>query len=440
MAIQSTRRSAANPYVTGGPSRYFQTRGGTSSIPVTGIRTGANVSVGGGKGGAPAAKGASAEAPKVPTGVEPGEPSAPEYNPIIDAETMSPPVDPNRQEAIANQARAPRFAIGNPGVGSIDLGSLLSAKPTEGFDPKAPIGGANVPFQETKGVGGYFRRLFGDTANEQNVAAQQAQAAEWKAEDTLAKQRQAKREDLDYEIAARNKESARQFDIEQKRLADKAIQDEIKGYDDEAVKLAREGNEAVLKDADMVRKERADADKLALEERKVKLAEDVANKARYRTIQTEKGGATVIDEHTGKPLRTYHPPTIGMITDPKTGKETAGNIPGRWEEHTERPKLPANLIGGGAQVNRADGNTFGGPLPPDAGAAVTPMRSALMPMDESNRPSQRMVPVQEEENIDPYQLQRTTPSMGTMVEPAGAAARRRARYLSPNMPGWSLGQ
>jgi hypothetical protein len=64
----------------------------------------------------------------------------------------------------------------------------------------------------------------------------------------------------------------------------------------------------------------------------------------------------------------------------------------------------------------------------------------MMPMDESNRPSQRMVPVQEEESIDPYQLQRTTPSMGTMMEPAGDTLRRRARYLSPNMPGWSLGQ
>jgi hypothetical protein len=222
---QSIKRSAANPYRTGGPSRYFQTRGGTSSIPTTGIRTGANVSVGGGKGGAPAAKGASAEAPKVPTGVEPGEPSAPEYNPIIDAETMSPSVDPNRQEAILNQARAPRFAIGNPGVGSIDLGSLLSAKPTEGFDPKAPIGGANVPFQETKGVGGYFRRLFGDTANEQNVAAQQAQAAEWKAEDTLAKERQGKREDLANEIALRTeaerglKKEDREFTAGQSKAA-----------------------------------------------------------------------------------------------------------------------------------------------------------------------------------------------------------------------------
>lgn len=222
---QSIKRSAANPYRTGGPSQYFQTRGGTSYIPVTGIRTGAKVSVGGGKGGAPAAKGASAEAPKVPTGVEPGEPSAPEYNPIIDAETMSPPVDPNRQEAILNQARAPRFAIGNPNVGNIDLGSLLSAKPTEGFDPKAPIGGTNVPFQETKGVGGFFRRMFGDTANEQNIAAQQAQAADWKAEDTLAKQRQAKREDLAEEIALRTeaerglKKEDREFTAGQSKAA-----------------------------------------------------------------------------------------------------------------------------------------------------------------------------------------------------------------------------
>ena len=414
----------------------------TPTIPATGVRTSrAKISVSGDKGGsAPSARAASAEPTKVPTGVEPGELTAPEYNPITDAETMSPPVDPNRQEAILNQARAPRFSVGNPNVGNIDLGSLLSAKPTEGFDPNAPIGGQNVPFQETKGVGGFFRRMFGDTANEQNIAAQQQQAAEWKAEDTLAKQRQARKEDIAEEIRLREEGPTKRFEAEQKRLKDKEIRDEIAREDAINLQLAREGEKDILSDIDMARKEKAEADKLALEERKVKLAEDVANKARYRTIQTEKGGATVIDEHTGKPLRTYHPPTIGMITDPKTGKETVGSVPGRWEEYTERPKLPANLIGNGAQVDRATGATFGGPLPSDAGAAVTPTRSALMPMDESNRPSQRMVPVQEEENIDPYQLQRTTPSMGTMMEPAGAAARRRARYLSPNMPGWSLGQ
>lgn len=341
------------------------------------------------------------------------------------------------QSPIAQQSRSPRYDEGSI-MGLISsLRSPGEANPT--FDPAKPIGGENVPYQGTSGVGGLFSRIFGNRANELNVEAQQQQAAEKKAEDILAKERLAKREDLAEEIRLREEGPTKRFEAEQKRLKDKEIRDEIAREDAINLQLAREGEKDVLSDVDMARKEKAEADKLALEERKVKLAEDVANKARYRTIQTEKGGATVIDEHTGKPLRTYHPPTIGMITDPKTGKETVGSIPGRWEEYTERPKLPANLIGNGAQVDRTTGATFGGPLPVDVGAA-TPARSALMPMDEGLRPTRRMVPTAEEENIDPYQLQKTTPSMGTMMEPAGAAARRRARYLSPNMPGWSLGQ
>jgi len=315
--------------------------------------------------GTTAAKGAPLASRPIEGG--PALPSPKEYNAIIDAESGEDPNAPRveTQQPITQPGFDPRFMIQGGGP-RIDLSGFFPERANTAYDPNKAIGGENVPYKPA----GFFRSFLGDPANRKNVEAQQGQAAEWKADAALAKERQNRREDLDYEIAARNKESARQFDIEQKRLADKAIQDEIKGYEDEAVKLAREGNEDVLKDADMVRKERADADKLALEERKVKLAEDVANKARYRTIQTEKGGATVIDEHTGKPLRTYHPPTIGMITDPKTGKETAGNIPGRWEEYTERPKLPANLIGGGAQVNRADGSTFGGPL-------VAPTRSGI---------------------------------------------------------------
>lgn len=163
------------------------------TIPSTGIRSSrGRISVSPDIGGGP---GARAEASKVPTGVEPDEPSAPEYNPIIDAETMSPPVDPNRQETITNQARMPRFSVGNPNVGNIDLGSLLSSRANPNYDATAPVGGENVPYQGTSGVGGFFRRMFGDTANEQNVVAQQQQKSEWKAEDALAKARQSKIED-----------------------------------------------------------------------------------------------------------------------------------------------------------------------------------------------------------------------------------------------------
>lgn len=429
---QSIKRSAANPYRTGGPSRYFQTRGGTSSIPTTGIRTGANVSVGGGKGGAPAAKGASAEAPKVPTGVEPGEPSAPEYNPIIDAETMSPPVDPNRQEAILNQARAPRFAIGNPGVGSIDLGSLLSAKPTEGFDPKAPIGGANVPFQETKGVGGYFRRLFGDTANEQNVAAQQAQGAEWreaekeaqKEERLLNRMREAdKPQALRFErqMAANEEENRRRDAREGERLGLTKQQIEDARLDRiERLKGEQADREARIED---MRTRNALAD--------YTIGQNQLKSNQPSMIGLSGGGLGVMDPRSGS-ISIVNQGTAGF------GDKFPGTAPSTRQVYPQ-PKAPA---GSGAQVDRATGNTMGGRLPAEAetDTVVTPPRNPMMPMDESNRPSQRMVPTQEEESIDPYQLQRTTPSMGTMMEPSGTAARRRARYLSPNMPGWSLGQ
>ena len=392
---QSTKRSAANPYRTGGPSRYFQTRGGTSSIPVTGIRSGAKVSVGGGgKGGAPAAKGASAEAPKVPTGVEPGEPSAPEYDPIIDAETMSPPVYPNRQEAILNQARSPRFAIGNPNVGSIDLGSLLSAKPTEGFDPNAPVGGANVPFQETKGVGGFFRRMFGDTANEQNIAAQQAQAADWKAADVEAQ----KEERLLNRMREADKPTQERFKITQ-AAAEKTEANRV-AAENERLKLEGQRlglTKQQIEDARQDRIARLQAEKedrdVRIEDMRTRnaLADAAFGRSMLPTAQaisTGQGGVLMYDQRSGQPIGTFSSPTIGEITNPDTGEKTFGPTGGGYKPYVPPVKAPVNT--GGAQVNRADGSTMGGPLldeklPPGGGVRmggalpspqVTPMRAA----------------------------------------------------------------
>ena len=392
MASQSTRRSAANPYVTGGPSRYLQTKGGTSSIPSTGIRTGGTISVG----GAPSAKGGAPSA-KVPTGGEPGEPTnLPEaYNPIIDAETENAPIDPNRQETIANQARVPRFSIGNPRVGNIDLGSLLSAKSSEGFDPNAPIGGANVPFQETKGVGGFFRRMFGDTANEQNVAAQQVQGAEWKRDAALDKQRQAKREDLAEEIRLREEGPAARFAATEKRLADKEIQDEIERNNAIDLGLVQAGNEAVLKDVDMVLREKADAAKQALEERRVALAEDAYKSPSYQAVNDPKGNVLFYNPKTGRPTGTFRQPNFGMVTDPNDPtKQILGTTAGGYEGIG--PSGSANepqVTGfGDSYVNGLDasGNKFGKLPPPPKPApapasAMTPPRSAdTSPMAEAS--------------------------------------------------------
>jgi hypothetical protein len=391
---QSTKRSAANPYRTGGPSRYLQTRGGTSSIPVTGIRTGAKVSVGGGgKGGAPAAKGASAEAPKVPTGVEPGEPSAPEYDPIIDAETMSPPVDPNRQEAILNQARAPRFAIGNPNVGNIDLGSLLSAKPTEGFDPNAPVGGANVPFQETKGVGGFFRRMFGDTANEQNIAAQQAQAADWKAADVEAQ----KEERLLNRMREADKPTQARFEATQK-AAEIAEANRVAA---ENKRLELEGQRLGLtkqqiEDARLDRVARLQAEKEdrdirienmrtqnAINDAEFGLRSRVAGRRNTQVIPGKDGGYSIFDIDKGEPIGSYSPGGLGMVRkDPNDPNSPMipGTTPGGWEPYVPPVTVPKDLPDS-PQVDRTTGaapggprkDTMGGKLPPPE---VTPMRAA----------------------------------------------------------------
>ena len=289
--------SSINKYAQNVARARYQTQGGTRSVPVSG-RTGATIdpSLFSGKTAAP--KGATLQSRPIEGG--PALPSPKEYNPIIDAESGEDPNAPRveTQQPITQPGFDPRYMIQGGGP-RIDLSGFFPERANTSYDPSKAIGGENVPYKPA----GFFRSFLGDPANRKNIESQQAQGAKWEAEATGEKERKNRREDLDYEIAARNKESARQFDIEQKRLADKAIQDEIKGYEDEAVKLAREGNEAVLKDADMVRSEKAAADKLALEERRVAAVEASVKKPRYQSIgdglfQTPEGELAVFQPET----------------------------------------------------------------------------------------------------------------------------------------------
>jgi hypothetical protein len=295
-------------------------------------------------------KKAAAGAPLASRPIEggPALPSPQEYNPIIDAESGEDPNAPRveTQQPITQPGFDPRFIIQGGGP-RIDLSGFFPERANTAYDPSKAIGGENVPYKPA----GFFRSFLGDPANRMNVEAQQAQGAEWKAEAASEKERKNRREDLDYEIAARNKESARQFDIEQKRLADKAIQDEIKGYEDEAVKLAREGNEAVLKDADMVRKEAADAAKLALEERRVAATEASVKKPRYQAIgdglfQTPEGD-----------LAVFQPEIMGL------SKAMPGR-PARFRMLTgEGSKPPARSVGD-EEVDRITSKPIVKPPPP----------------------------------------------------------------------------
>jgi hypothetical protein len=65
------------------------------------------------------------------------------------------------------------MSIGNSARGNIDLGSFLSARPNQDAlnqlsqNPLAQVD----PYKATTGVGGFFRRLLGDDANERNEMA-----------------------------------------------------------------------------------------------------------------------------------------------------------------------------------------------------------------------------------------------------------------------------
>ena len=249
--------------------------------------------------GKTAAKGAPLASRPIEGG--PALPSPQEYNPIIDAESGEDPNAPRveTQQPITQPGFDPRYIIQGGGP-RIDLSGFFPERANTAYDPSKAIGGENVPYKPA----GFFRSFLGDPANRKNIEAQQGQGAEWKAEAAGEKERKNRREDLDYEIAARNKESARQFDIEQKRLADKAIQDEIKGYEDEAVKLTREGNEDVLRDADMVRKEAAAIEEGKRKDRALDIQEKAIKPARYSPIgntgmfQTPEGELAVFEPET----------------------------------------------------------------------------------------------------------------------------------------------
>jgi hypothetical protein len=108
---------------------------------------------------------------------------------IASQRESTPEMGMERQEAIANQGRGARYDE-NSIMGL--LSSLVgNPKANEAFDATKPIGGANVPYQEAKGL----QRFFGNQANQLNLGAQAAQGAEWKAEAAATKERQGKIED-----------------------------------------------------------------------------------------------------------------------------------------------------------------------------------------------------------------------------------------------------
>jgi len=158
------------------PARY-RTSGGTSSIPVFG-RHAPTLDIAG-MSGKTAPKGGSGglESRQIPAAIQE---AGPEAMSVEGGEASTQPqMVTETQQPIENRGGSARYMIQGGGP-KIDLSFLVPERANKSFDPSKAIGGENLPFQESKGVGGFFRRMLGDESNQQNIAAQQAQGAEWR--------------------------------------------------------------------------------------------------------------------------------------------------------------------------------------------------------------------------------------------------------------------
>ena len=296
----------------------------------------------------------------------PALPSSKAYNPIIDAESGEDPNAPRveTQQPIENRGGSARYMIQGGGP-KIDLSFLVPERANKAFDPSKAIGGENVPYQESKGVGGFLRRLLGDESNKQNIEAQQVQGAKWEAENARTKERAERKQDLLEEIDAREKDPNARFNKTEARLA-KDAETAARERQLDRDRAFLEGNRSWIDREEKSRREEArDAATQGFQNRTLLLAEDNAKKPRFQTASDGKGGVIVIDENTGQPVGNWSADTVGMVQDPAypkdPSKKIGGTILGGWKDYAPKAKAPPNPNPGSNQVNR-DGSTLGGPL------------------------------------------------------------------------------
>ena len=352
--------------------RTFLNKGRQYTSPTPG-RTGATIDVSPLKG--KAAPGATLASRPIEGG--PALPSPKAYNPIIDAESGEDPNAPRveTQQPIENRGGSARYMIQGGGP-KIDLSFLVPERANKAFDPSKAIGGENVPYLESKGVGGFLRRLLGDESNKQNIEAQQVQGAKWEAENARTKERAERKQDLLEEIDAREKDPNARFNKTEARLA-KDAETAARERQLDRDRAFLEGNRSWIDREEKNRREEArDAATQGFQNRTLLLAEDNAKKPRFQTASDGKGGVIVIDENTGQPVGNWGADTVGMVQDPAypkdPSKKIAGTILGGWKDYAPKAKAPPNPNpgGGGGQVDRGTGATLGGPL-------TTPTRSGI---------------------------------------------------------------
>ena len=319
--------------------------------------------------------------------------TSPEAMSIIDGEASTQPqMITETQQPIENRGDSARYMIQGGGP-RLDLSFLVPERVNPAYDPSKAIGGENVPYQESKGIGGFFRRMLGDESNRMNIEAQQGQAAEWKAD----ADEQKKEERLLNRIREADKPTQARFEASQTA----AREAEANRVAAENKRLELEGQRLGLtkqqiEDARLDRVARLQAEK---EERDIRienmrtqnaindaefgLRSRVAGRRNTQVIPGKDGGYSIFDIDKGEPIGSYSPGGLGMVRkDPNDPNSPMipGTTPGGWEPYVPPVTVPKDLPDS-PQVDRTTGaapgasgkNTMGGKLPPPE---VTPMRAA----------------------------------------------------------------
>ena len=377
--------SSINKYAQNVARARYQTQGGTHSVPVSGRHAPTiDPSLFSGKSAKKPPTGESGSgglASRIVEGLSSGGKGgggeslpAQEYDPVTDAESGEDPNAPRgatveTQQPIENRGGSARYMIQGGGP-KIDLSFLVPERANKAFDPSKAIGGENLPFQESKGVGGFFRRMLGDESNQQNIAAQQAQGAEWreaakeqKAEDRILNRMR----EADKPTQARfeatqtsNKESeANRVAAENKRIA---LEGERVGLTKQQIQDAKDAHTAALQLQRQQMLDRVTQNQAENDLQSNALAQRLSISNHPQMISLRDGGMGVMNPADGS-ISIVNPGTAGFGNTPGTPSTTKQVYP--------QVKAPVNPNpGGGGQVNRGTGATMGGPL-------VAPTRSGI---------------------------------------------------------------
>jgi hypothetical protein len=361
-----------------------RTAGGTWSVPVSG-RHGPTIdpsplkSKTAPKGGA-----GGLESRQIPAAIQE---AGPEAMSVEGGEaSMEPQMVTETQQPIENRGGSARYMIQGGGP-KIDLSFLVPERANKAFDPSKAIGGENLPFQESKGVGGFFRRMLGDESNQQNIAAQQAQGAEWRQdakeqkteERLLNRMREADKPTqsrFEATQASGRESEANRVAAENKRLE---LEGERLGLTKQQIQEAKEARIADQQTKRQEMLDRVTQNQTENDLQREALAQRLSVANYPHVVPGEKGSYSVVDPPTGNPLGNFSSGGLGMIKDAK-GNMVPGTTQGKWNPYVTPAKVPANL-GGGGTVNRADGSTLGGPL-------TTPTRSGISLGGALNEPSE----------------------------------------------------